>query len=561
MTDVRRTFGWIAAVLALAQVAAAGVSDAWDLATVSEQANRAAFWQLAHPVTTGRFVHQHAPLYWTMGAFYNGLLDWGLSECGDEGLVEHVRRTGVANGWSRQVLERSVLGDADTHCVCAAWLQLAAEDNAATGRHESAKACFDALLADPTEYPMEFVRTNRLTRMRWTWADALYMSPPAWTLLGGFTGRRTYLDHMAKEFRATTEKLFDWTAGLYRRDSTYLPGGDNWKGKDVFWSRGNGWVFAAFAMVLRDLPPDHPSYDWFVSTYRRMAAGIASRQQTDGSWHPDLADPDAPDCPEMSGTCFFAYGYLWGLNNGLIDPVTYEPVVRRAWGAICRAMNEDGRLGWVQQVGSAPTAELQADYFEYYATGAYLSAAKELVGWLTRKSAPEARSHVETNPKARYVPGYAVRIPDVPRSARIWDVRYARTVPWCADGSGGGVFSVNMLAGQRREFLVLPAMSEPGRRAPETSRLFRRYTNPDTGVASYLMKDGVSGFWNQQSLYLRVRACHRGCGLPVGRVREGGRTAGAQVAEGTEGRAARRNVLDDAASGFHDADHRRRFGA
>ena len=461
--------------LLVAQPAEAAVASAWDLETVRRQADRAADWQLAHPVTTGRFVHQHTPLYWTMGAFYNGLLDWGLSNPGSARFADHVRRVGEDVGWERQRLPHCVLGHADTHCVCAAWLQLAAEDNVLAERLRAVRDCFDALRADPKEYTLEFIRKDPLSKMRWTWADALYMSPPSWVLLAGLTGDRGYLDHMAREFRATTAKLFNEKTRLYYRDSTYLPGGSNWKGKDVFWSRGNGWVFGALAMILRDWPADSADRAWFVDQYRRMAEGVVACQQPDGSWHPDLADPKTPDSPEMSGTSFFTYGLFWGLNNGLLDPAVYEPVARRGWEAICRAMDASGRLGWVQQVGSSPTAELKAEYYEFYATGAYLCAAKELCTWIVRRTHPQPASVIVTGDRA-YAPNRQVRLPkgSVAAGERVWDVRYGREVTGTFAATGEFVFSVNMLAGQRRAFLILRKSHVTAGFAPDESTKVRR---------------------------------------------------------------------------------------
>ena len=421
------------------------------------QADKTAAWQIATPVTTGRFVHEHTPLYWTMGAFYNGLLHWGLSEGSRSRFAEHVRRIGESEKWSRQRLERCVLGHADTHCVCAAWLQLAAEDNAIAGRIDSAKECFDALIADKTEYTTDFIRKDPLSRMRWTWADALYMSPPSWTLLSGITGESKYLRHMAKEFKITTERLFNESAGLFYRDSTYLPGGENWKGRDVFWSRGNGWVFGALAMILRDLPADFQDRGWFEELFRRMARGIAERQQPDGSWHPDLAAPKSPDCPEMSGTSFFAFAYMWGLNNGLLDQLSYASVAERAWRAVERAIDPDtGRLGYVQQIGSNPSAELKPEYFEFYATGAFLCAAAERKTLLALRAHPSAERRSFVN-GPKYAPNLKVRL----RWGRggkpsVWDIRYCRPVKAVVCGDGSVEIEANFLAGQRRDFLLFP---------------------------------------------------------------------------------------------------------
>jgi hypothetical protein len=52
----------------------------------------------------------------------------------------------------------------------------------------------------------------------------------------------------------------------------------------------------------------------------------------------------------------------------------YEPVVRRGWSALQRAIQPDGRLGWVQQVSDRPETVLAGDT-QYYGVGAYLLAA------------------------------------------------------------------------------------------------------------------------------------------------------------------------------------------
>lgn len=442
--------------IGLADASAAG-GLSLDRDTV-ELANRAAAWQIAHPVLTGRFAHEHTPLHWPLGAFYNGLVDWGLSDGDATGrFADYVRGIGEAVGWDRLRNAKTPIGHADLHCVFSAWLQLAIEDGVFSGRVDAAKECFDALLADRNEYPLEFVRGDWRSRMRWTWADALYMSPPAWTLLAGLSGEHCYIDHMVPEYQATVGKLFSEKDGLFYRDSTYLPGGKNNPGRDIFWTRGNGWCFAALALVLRDLPADEPSRPWFEGLFRKLARGVADRQQPDGSWHPDLADPKAPDCPEMSGTAFFAYAYFWGLNNGLLAEAEYGPTADRAWEVVRRATNGEGRLGWVQQIGSSPTAELSEDHYEVYATGALLSAAKERLTRCLRLAHPQAKSFTVVNWNRRYEKNRPVRIPDETASSEshIWDVRYAREVRGVRSADGVRSFTVNMPAGQRRDFLVI----------------------------------------------------------------------------------------------------------
>ena len=46
-------------------------------------------------------------------------------------------------------------------------------------------------------------------------------------------------------------------------------------GRKVFWSRGNGWVFAGLARILQDMPADYPDRPRYVTLFRDMAATVS----------------------------------------------------------------------------------------------------------------------------------------------------------------------------------------------------------------------------------------------------------------------------------------------
>ncbi len=75
---------------------------------------------------------------------------------------------------------------------------------------------------------------------------------------------------------------------------------------------------------------------------------------------------------------FDSIGLAWGVNAGLLPEVHYGPVVERGWQALVAAVDADGRLGWVQQVGNAPEEVLETDT-QLYGTGAFLLAASEIL--------------------------------------------------------------------------------------------------------------------------------------------------------------------------------------
>jgi len=62
-------------------------------------------------------------------------------------------------------------------------------------------------------------------------------------------------------------------------------------GKDIYWSRGNGWVFVALARVLDILPTSDPHRDTYVADFKAMAKAIVPLQRSDGFWNENLIDP------------------------------------------------------------------------------------------------------------------------------------------------------------------------------------------------------------------------------------------------------------------------------
>jgi len=108
-----------------------------------------------------------------------------------------------------------------------------------------------------------------------------------------------------------------------------------------------------------------------------MAKTIAGLQQPDGSWHASLLDPASYPIKEMSGTGFFTYGFLWGINNGLIKKKKYLPLVKKSWAALNTAIQADGKLGYIQPIGAAPD-KVDENSTEIYGVGAFLLAGSEL---------------------------------------------------------------------------------------------------------------------------------------------------------------------------------------
>jgi rhamnogalacturonyl hydrolase YesR len=198
------------------------------------------------------------------------------------------------------------------------------------------------------------------------------MSPPAWVSLSRQTGAPRYAAYAMREFWASTDFLYDPLELLFFRDSRFFDRRDD-HGRKLFWSRGNGWVFAGIANILEELPADDPNRPRLEKLFREMAAKLRAIQKPDGYWAPSLlAREDSP--PETSGTGFFVYGLAWGVQHGLLDREIYRPSIDKGWRALTRAVANDGRLGWVQQVSDRPDSVTETDT-QFYGVGAFLLAA------------------------------------------------------------------------------------------------------------------------------------------------------------------------------------------
>ena len=136
-------------------------------------------------------------------------------------------------------------------------------------------------------------------------------------------------------------------------------------------------MLAGLARVLSEMPRDDSQRDRYEALFREMAARIATLQQSDGYWRSSLLDPESTPRPETSGTAFYVYALASGVNQGLLDRATYEPVLQRGWAALVRAMQPDGMLGYVQRIGDQP-GDTSASSTEIYGVGALLLAGSQL---------------------------------------------------------------------------------------------------------------------------------------------------------------------------------------
>ncbi|KAA5823684.1 glycoside hydrolase family 88 protein [Algibacter amylolyticus] len=220
----------------------------------------------------------------------------------------------------------------------------------------------------------------------WWWADGLYMVMPVMTKLYNVTGNSLYLEKLNTYLSYANSIMYDDTAKLYFRDAKYVyPKHKSANGKKDFWARGNGWVFAGLAKVIQDLPANSKYRDDYIKRFQAMAESLKASQQPEGYWTRSILDPAHAPGPETSGTAFFTYAYLWGINNGILNENLYVPVVKKSWEYLSKtALQANGTVGYVQPIGerAIPGQVVDVNSTADFGVGAFLLAASELYRYI-----------------------------------------------------------------------------------------------------------------------------------------------------------------------------------
>ena len=163
------------------------------------------------------------------------------------------------------------------------------------------------------------------------WIDDMYMLTILQLEAYRATGDKKYLDRDATEMVAYLDKL-------------QQPNGLFYHASDVpfFWGRGDGWVAAGMAEMLRTLPADHPLRPRIMKGYKIMMASLLQYQGKDGMWRQLIDRDDA--WPETSSTAMFSFAMITGVKNGWLDAATYGPAARKAWIAVTGYIDQNNDI-------------------------------------------------------------------------------------------------------------------------------------------------------------------------------------------------------------------------
>ncbi len=309
-------------------------------------------------------------LSWTNGALYRGMIEWANLEQ-DQKIFDFLMKIGKTNRWAMA----SRVYHADDICVGQAFIEMYRKYKDPRMLQPAMERAF-YVASHPSQAPMSKADEKGKDE-RWSWCDALFMAAPVYAALYSITGEQIYFDYMDREFRISTDSLYDKKEHLYYRDCMRIPLREP-NGSRQFWGRGNGWVFAAIPLILENLPQDHPSRGYYIDIFKEMAKRVVETQDKTGTWHASLLDPVSYPDPENSVSAFFCYGLGWGIRNGHLSSKKYMKTLEKGWASLISYVDENGKLGYVQPVGNAPR-KAGASATEVYGIGGLLLAGSEVM--------------------------------------------------------------------------------------------------------------------------------------------------------------------------------------
>jgi len=336
---------------------------------------KTADWQIKNFTYSSKGnLHDYGIDSWTNATLYIGMLQWGALTKENNSYLEWIKNIGLTTGWK---LPDNFINNpqyslyhADELCVAQTYLKLY-EIFKDKDMLSDSQQRIDWIINNPPNPDMRYSNKQSLT-----WSDAIFMSPPAYAQLASITGNIKYLDFMDRQIKQAYDYLFDKKEKLFYRDDSYFNKREA-NGQKVFWGRGNGWVIAGIANILKQIPPKSKYRFFYENLLKQLAERLSELQDNNGFWHASLLDPDSYPSPETSATALIAYGIAYGVNAGILPFDKYYPVLKKSWDALESSVDRDGKLGWVQPIGASPK-EVTQDMTATYGVGAFLLAGSEI---------------------------------------------------------------------------------------------------------------------------------------------------------------------------------------
>ena len=181
------------------------------------------------------------------------------------------------------------------------------------------------------------------------WPDTLIVALPFLLKMGSTTGDEQYTQEAITQANLHSTHLQDAASGLYRHA---WPASETGVSGPAHWGRGNGWVLAVAAEILRTTPEGTPGRETVLANFRRQADALLPLQSANGLWPTVVDEPSF--YLESSGSALAGAAIIEGVARGWLDAARFGPAAQRARDGILGELEGSGRLGSV----SGPTGPM-----------------------------------------------------------------------------------------------------------------------------------------------------------------------------------------------------------
>lgn len=172
---------------------------------------------------------------------------------------------------------------------------------------------------------------NGLTHQTRFWIDDMWMIGVLQVQAYRATKNPVYLDRAALEISVYLEKLQQQNGLFFHGPEAHF-----------YWGRGNGWVAAALAELLSELPKDHARYSVIEKRYKIMMKSLLTYQAASGMWRQLVDHPESWE--ESSATAMFGFAMAVGVERKILKSRQYKNAYEKAWRGLAKRVNEKGQL-------------------------------------------------------------------------------------------------------------------------------------------------------------------------------------------------------------------------
>ena len=363
------------------------------------------------------FVKKYRPSnLWTRGVYFEGLsalMDLEAQEGNKKkwkAYHKYIYDWGTAHKWTPR--NGITTRDADDYCCSQTYLDM----YLTTDKYGKAGTLKERI--QPTIDCMDhLVSISDKSRADWTWIDAIQMGLPVMAKLarikhleGDDAAAQKYLNQGWQMYICSRNELagglYNTADGLWWRDKDFVAPYKEPNGEDCYWSRGNGWVYAALVRtmdaMLMSKNTKAPQYkepldetEWtllpvskhfgdYKKDFIEMSEALLKCQRLDHFWNVSLHDESNFGGKELTGTALFIYGMAWGVRHGILPADKYTPVIIDTWNAMVKdCLHSNGVLGFVQGTGKEPKDSQPVGYsnepdFDDFGLGCFLLAGSEV---------------------------------------------------------------------------------------------------------------------------------------------------------------------------------------